>query len=401
LIQLVLFPVERRLLGLTDPGGSEWAYTYDMRGSRLTAADPDLGLSYTYDVAGRLASQRDARNLVTTLLYDPLNRVYSKNTVRPNGNSDNVVSVYDQARSGFYNKGQLTTSARIVAGVYTGIKTFDYDGEGRLTKEVFTVDGTAYNPLWSVHAPGGEILYRVFPDLDQVGSSTTPFTYDAYGRPYSVPDVVTSTTYEADGQTLLIGYANGVGTGFNYNPQRRWLNAILTLKGTTELQDLVYTRDNLGRITAVVSGTDRGTWNYTYDNLDRLTFANNIGHDTLDQSFTYALNGNMTYNLKLGTFTLSRRRRCPPACPALDERCAWPLGPHVSLRLKRQRHLERRRPNLFLGRRKPPARRNRRRLHLRPRRQPAEEDPGLARHTNPLFRPNHLLRVAMAEPMTL
>ena len=44
--------------------------------------------------------------------------------------------------------------------------------------------------------------------------------------------------------------------------------------------------------------------------LDRLTLANNIGHDTLDQSFTYALNGNMLTNSKLGSYSYG-----PPTLP--------------------------------------------------------------------------------------
>ena len=32
-----------RLTGVVDPGGSAWSYTYDLRGLRRTATDPDLG----------------------------------------------------------------------------------------------------------------------------------------------------------------------------------------------------------------------------------------------------------------------------------------------------------------------------------------------------------------------
>ena len=72
----------------------------------------------------------------------------------------------------------------------------------------------------------------------------SPFTYDAFGRLYSVPDVVTSTTYEADGQTRLISYANAVGTSFTYDPERRWLSTIHTQNSANPavvLQHLAYT----------------------------------------------------------------------------------------------------------------------------------------------------------------
>ena len=44
----------------------------------------------------------------------------------------------------------------------------------------------------------------------------------------SIPGVITSQTYEADGQTKRIVYANGVSTEFTYNASRRWLSRIIT-----------------------------------------------------------------------------------------------------------------------------------------------------------------------------
>ena len=69
----------------------------------------------------------------------------------------------------------------------------------------------------------------------------------------SVPGIVTSTTYEPDGQTRLMSYANGVSTSFSYDPERRWVTQIKTAKSATTLQQLDYAHDDVGRITTVIS----------------------------------------------------------------------------------------------------------------------------------------------------
>ena len=43
-----------------------------------------------------------------------------------------------------------------------------------------------------------------------------------------------------------------------------------------------------------MSSLPQESWNYSYDSLDRLTLADNIGASAHDQSFGYATNGNMT-----------------------------------------------------------------------------------------------------------
>ena len=49
---------------MTDPQGAVFSYSYDMRGLRTQAADPDLGTwSFVYDLDGRLVSRTDARGL--------------------------------------------------------------------------------------------------------------------------------------------------------------------------------------------------------------------------------------------------------------------------------------------------------------------------------------------------
>ena len=69
------------------------------------------------------------------------------------------------------------------------------------------------------------------------------------------------------------------------------------------LQRLIYARDGKGRITAVTSNRAADSWVYGYDGFDQLLSADNADPaGLLDQTFSYALNGNMRSNSKLGTY---------------------------------------------------------------------------------------------------
>jgi YD repeat-containing protein len=119
--------------------------------------------------------------------------------------------------------------------------------------------------------------------------------YDAFGRLKSIPDMITSQTYEADGQTRSIAYANGVTTNFAYSPTRRWLMEIAPVFASgSPVFFSKYTRDLTGRI-ATITGQAGGfnTWAYAYDDLGRLTTATNAGDATQSETFTYAANDNL------------------------------------------------------------------------------------------------------------
>ncbi|MER8753353.1 hypothetical protein NKH57_29745, partial [Mesorhizobium sp. M1050] len=281
-----------RLIGVTDPGGSTWAYTYDMVGNRLSASDPDLGnWTYVYDAANRLISQTDARGTVTTLAYDQMDRLTLKTAIVPGGGPVTLTqNTYDQAASGYYNIGQLTRSENAAA-----VQLYNYDGLGKIARQDATIAGIT-NTTFNVHDGSGQNVYvQYFPVQLDFGSNTNRLQYTAGNRLYSAPGFITSTIYEADGQTKEITYANSVKTTFTYSTTRRWLTRITTTLGATTMLDRQYTRDSLGRITNIagLSGTGPNSWNYVYDNADRLISADNLGDNTLDETFAYAANDNM------------------------------------------------------------------------------------------------------------
>jgi RHS repeat-associated protein len=126
-----------------------------------------------------------------------------------------------------------------------------------------------------------------------VGTSASRWTYDGAGRLLSIPGIISLQTYEADGQTKKITYANGVSTEFFYSPARRWLQRVTTKNAAgAALLDAIYERDLAGRILSIDGLTNLEDWAYSYDDLDRLTVANN-GADAFDESFSYDIADNM------------------------------------------------------------------------------------------------------------
>ena len=136
-------------------------------------------------------------------------------------------------------------------------------------------------------------MVTYWPHTLDVGSGTAPWTYTTNGELYAVPGYITSTEYEADGQTSKITYANEVVTDFTYSPTRRWLTRLVTTRPNgVKLIDNSYTRDLAGRITAITGLTLAERWTYDYNNLDWLMSVDNLGNNALDETFSYSTTGN-------------------------------------------------------------------------------------------------------------
>ncbi len=165
---------------------------------------------------------------------------------------------YDQARPGFFNKGQLTSAVRTADGK-TFTQSYDYDAAGRL----YSI-GNA-NPA----------------------SVSEPAQY------------ISSIAYNARGQTTEIAYGGGVTTLFSYNDKRGFLTGVLTKRGGQPLLDLSYVRDNKGLVTRINSADPARAWAYGYDALDRLISADNLGGSAEDRTYAYDDADNLTVNSAL------------------------------------------------------------------------------------------------------
>ncbi|XNY04256.1 toxin TcdB middle/N-terminal domain-containing protein (plasmid) [Sinorhizobium meliloti] len=352
------FDGAHRMIGTRDAAGSVWSYSYDLIGNRLIADDPDLGRwIYAYDDANRLVRQTDARGKVTTIAYDKLGRPVTTRAFddlanATAGTNSTLVAqnTYDQVRTGYYNKGQLTSAANGSAS-----QLLDYNADGLLQKKVVTIDGvqhieqTGYDkgrqPLWKDYGPDTEAL--------DVGTSTSKWVYNRKHQLTAIPGYISAIAYEPDGQTASITYANGVKTTFAYSPTRRWLTSTKTQRdpgdGTpiVTIVDGSYGRDKTGRITSINASGTVNDWTYEYDGFGRLIGATHAGdpESAYSEDFTYYTNDNLE-----GPHTADRQLRLSGGHRRPAARAAFAERRRLQLRRQRQS---------FVGRRP--------HVHLRPR----------------------------------
>ncbi|MDF2373703.1 MAG: hypothetical protein P1V21_23235, partial [Rhizobiaceae bacterium] len=177
------------------------------------------------------------------------------------------------------------------------------------THTTFMGEGQGELPIWKLYDP----------HLIAVGSASSPWVYGFDGRLQSVPSLVTSIAYEADGQTSQIVYANGITTDFTYSPQRRWMIGITTTRAdTTVLMDNSYQRDAMGRILSITGQSAAESWTYSYNDRDELITATNQGDTSLSESFAHDAGGNLLGRTRLaGSFIYPAGTGTRPHAPLM------------------------------------------------------------------------------------
>jgi RHS repeat-associated protein len=290
-----------RLIGTTDAAGNVWSWTVDFLGRDISRSDPDAGVStYQYDDAGRMTAQTDARVQRTDFTYDLAGRLASKTNA-----SGTTTINRSEPRAGFLNTGLVTTVASPASTLTT-----DYDALGRAVQQTRTMGGIEYTVLHRFDT-AGRLRGITYPDGDIIGPSDDPIEYDAAGRLAAVPGIVSELLYDASGRPTHQGNANGTSTTREISPDRGWLTRIVT-SGAGTIQDLHYSRDAGGLLTAVTSPFPDESFTYTYDDLHRLTVA---GSTTRPQSFSYDETGSITLNSLVGAYVYPASGSARPHAP--------------------------------------------------------------------------------------
>jgi RHS repeat-associated protein len=192
-----------------DFDDNTWSFKYDQRGRKVESIDPDTGKStYAYDVLGNLTSTSDARGQTVTTVYDALSR---------------ITATWDGPASTTAGGVQLTQ--RTWDTQYKGFETSTVSYEDNLTITANILGRNwAYRPLGTRYAIAGTAA----------GSLATSY--------------IATTSYYIDGSVK----------------GKAW-NAF----GGLDSESVVYTRDQLGRVTQVdgIDGTYADNVNYTSSGL--------------------------------------------------------------------------------------------------------------------------------------
>ncbi len=109
------------------------------------------------------------------------------------------------------------------------------------------------------------------------------------------------TGFNAQGQPSTLTLGNGTATTYTYDSSNYRLKTLKTVKGALTLQDLTYTFDTGGNVTALADPVPgHGNQTFVYDGLDRLTSATGP-YGTVTN--TYDQIGNMLSNSRLSPST--------------------------------------------------------------------------------------------------
>lgn len=251
------------------------------------------GISYK----GLATSVYDARNIRTQYKYDQLNRVWQ--TTYDDG-TPTLTNNYDQARTGFFNKGRRTETITDAVGTLPQTsQVYDFDLMGRIVKQTQSVDSNSYTLRYAYNV-GGQLIQEIYPS-----GRTVNFGYDATGQFSNINggenhDYVSAMTYTPQGALASATFGNNVNYNYAYNTLLQ-LSSISATKNSAVLQRYEYkygqfnasagtideTKNN-GQIAQIESwiGTQK-QWQqrFSYDSIGRLSSAREYRGDNNQQSY--------------------------------------------------------------------------------------------------------------------
>jgi RHS repeat-associated protein len=262
---------------------------YDMLGRKTLMDDMDMGSwQYTYDAAGNLLSQTDAKDQVTHMQYDDFGRLTKKSydTVQNPGVplQDEVNFDYDTYQvpgdphydPSFCAQPISTAVGRMTRmAVGSGITYDCFDTRGRVVKERKRIDNVDYN-VARTYDSADRLVDLTYPDGETVRHTYWGYIYYS-GRLRMVQSLTYGTTYlgpisyTAKGQLNSIPLGNGLTTTYTYDDRGR-----VTGIAAGSKQNLAYEYDYVGNVQKVTDTVSPEVVEYTYDELNRLKTATDV-----------------------------------------------------------------------------------------------------------------------------
>ncbi len=253
------------LIGTTDALGNSIAIGVDLRGRKVSTIDPDAGeWHYGYDALGQLTSQQTAQQRVdgtqTTMQYDVLGRMIQRAEPEATGSwsydgcdhgvgklcgsqTDTLVR-----RSFAYDAlGRPISSRTDITGGPSVATALSYDVNGRVASQTYP---TGFQVGYDYTARG---FLKALKTLTAVTLNPLPPTAGGAVPPstsYAKNSVLwTAGSYNAWGAAERTTYGNGVVNALGVDPVTgRIAQMSAGLNGGTELSNVQYTWDDLGRV---------------------------------------------------------------------------------------------------------------------------------------------------------
>ena len=282
-------------------GAQQRFYLYDSLGRLLRSRNPEEEINslvsnltdevtgntqwsnaYTYDNGGNIVTRVDARNVTSTFEYDALNRVKTRSY--DNG-TPSVSFTYDAA-SVDNSKGRLTK-------VSSSVSTYnydEYDALGRVKASSQTIDGVTYSMSYTYNL-AGSMISQIYPSGKVIN-----YEYDDAGRlaglknqaspVYYAGAAATDANrilYSPHGAVSRMRLGNNLWEHTNYNsrlqPEQKGLGTASTNSNLLQLDYNYGGTNNNGNLqsqTITLPGLTPLTQSYSYDQLNRLSFAEEL-----------------------------------------------------------------------------------------------------------------------------
>ena len=271
-----------------------------------TAADPlnsQWSRRIVYDEGdykGLVTSMYDARNIQTQYKYDQLNRLWQ---VTHNDGTPTVTSNYDQARTGYLNKGKLTEVITAAVGdIPQTSQVYDFDLMGRVVKQTQTIDTNSYALRYAYNL-GSQLIQATYPSGRVIN-----FGFDEASRLSNINggnghNFISAMTYTPQGTLSSATLGNNAIYTYGYN-SRMQLASLQASRSSTVLQKYEYkygqanlgndsvdeTKNNgqIGRMESSIGTQKQWQQRFVYDSLGRLITSGEYRGDNSQQ--TYQLN---------------------------------------------------------------------------------------------------------------
>jgi RHS repeat-associated protein len=258
---------------------------YDDTGNQKTLNDPNTGtITYTYDAAGRLLTQKDGRGKMTSNVYDALGRI-ATSTI------DGTATVYTYGTSGY---ALLRLTKQQTGSNYIA---YSYDSYGRVLSEKRQIEGEGLLEFTYGYNTQGQLNRITYP-----GGLVVNRQYDAYGNLKKI-QAGTQDIWELTGATgtVTTTQLGGTLTATQTHNAQGLLIGLKTQKGSTVLHNMGYVFNGAtGNLTSR-SGMTGQTESFLYDDLNRLTTIQQGGATVMD--IDYSSNGNIRSKTGLGEYS--------------------------------------------------------------------------------------------------
>ena len=299
-----------RPVRLTEASGKQTTWSYS--GTSTTTTKEGISSTSTTDAEGNVVSVTDAGGTITYALRD--DGQPSSVTVTPNGTSQNIVTTFQYdaygrrssivdpsagTRTDTYTDNTDGSSSVAHTGP-NGTVTTNYDRFGRVT----SVTRPEFNTIYTYGTTLNSSSYGKLLSETSTNGTSRSFTYDGYGRTASETEYADaghwmqkSYVYGAGSNVASISYATQAGT--ITTESYTWTNGHNTGIGLPDgtVVFALTAENDLGQPTAVNSGNVSRTYSFTSAGLPSVRQIRNSQNETVqDLRYSYnAANGNMTW----------------------------------------------------------------------------------------------------------